>query len=213
MKKANLLIALLICFTASAQFDNSFGIKAGTNYSQFRPDLEFYGQKALDFKGKIGYYIGGFFDIGISDKSSVRPELLFANQGTKTSSEFYVEYVDQFKDPMVGEVVTKVNELMILLPVNFRIELVERFYLELGLQPGYALKRTEVVKKLPFDPSLEGEKETYSDFDEFDFGLNGGLGFDLTDRIELNLRYNYGLIERDNTIKTSVISLGLGFKI
>ena len=213
MKKVNLLIALLICFTASAQLDNTFGFKAGTNYSQFRPDIEFYGVKALDFQGKIGYYVGGFFDIGISDKSSVRPELLFANQGTKTSSEFYVEYVDQFKDPMVGEVVTKVNELMILLPVNFRIELVELFNLELGLQPGYALKRTEVFKKLPFDPSLEGEKETYSDFDEFDFGLNGGLGFDLTDRIELNLRYNYGLIERDNTIKTSVISLGLGFKI
>src|SRR5690606_28940734 len=61
MKKANLLVALLFCFTVSAQFDNTFGIKAGTNYSQFRPDIEFYGEKVLDFKGKIGYYVGGFF--------------------------------------------------------------------------------------------------------------------------------------------------------
>ncbi|NVN17649.1 outer membrane beta-barrel protein [Muricauda sp. HICW] len=211
MKKTNLLIALLLCFTASAQLDNTFGIKAGTNYSQFRPDIEFYGEKVLDFQGKIGYYIGGFFNIRISDKTSIRPELLLANQGTKTSSEFYMEFFDD--DPMVGKVVTKVNELMILVPVNFRIELVERLYLELGMQPGYAVKRTEVAKKVPFDPSLEGEKDTYSDFDRFDFGLNGGLGFDLTNQLELNLRYNYGLIERDNTIKTSVISLGLGFKI
>lgn len=213
MKKINLLIALLICITASAQLDNTFGVKAGTNYSQFRPDIEFYGQKVLDFKGKIGYYVGGFVNFSLSNKVSVRPELLLANQGTKTSSEFYVEYVDYFQDSMVGEVVTKVNELMILLPVNVRIELVERFYLELGMQPGYAVKRVEVVKKVSFDPSLEGEKETYSDFDRFDFGLNGGLGFDLTDQLELNLRYSYGLIERDDTYKTSVISLGLGFKI
>ncbi|MBA4747033.1 MAG: PorT family protein [Muricauda sp.] len=212
MKKANLLIALLICFTASAQFDNGFGIKAGTNYSQFRPDVEFNGEKVQDFQGKIGYYVGGFFNITISDKSCIRPELLLANQGTKTSSEFYVEYVD-FSDPIVGEVVTKVNELMILLPIDFRIELVERFYLELGIQPGYAIKRVGVTKKVPFDSSLEGEKETYSDFDEFDFGLNGGLGFDLTNQLELNLRYSYGLIERDDTIKTSVISLGLGFTL
>nr|WP_293293751.1 porin family protein [Allomuricauda sp.] len=213
MKKANLLVALLICFTASAQLDNTFGIKVGTNYSQFRPDIEFYGVKALDFQGKIGYYVGGFFNISISDKTSIRPELLLANQGTRTLSEVYVEYVDYNKDPMAGEVVTKVNELMILLPVNVGIELVERFYLELGIQPGYALKRTEVVKKLPFDPSLEGEKETYSNFDRFDFSLNGGLGFDLTDQLELNLRYSYGLIERDDAYKTSVISLGLGLKI
>ncbi|USD26106.1 outer membrane beta-barrel protein [Flagellimonas marinaquae] len=136
MKKANLLVALLICFTASAQLDNTFGIKAGTNYSQFRPDIEFYGVKALDFQGKIGYYVGGFFNISISDKTSIRPELLLANQGTRTLSEVYVEYVDYNKDPMAGEVVTKVNELIILLPVNVRIELVERFYLELGIQPG-----------------------------------------------------------------------------
>src|SRR5690606_2618053 len=157
MKKANLLVALLFCFTVSAQFDNTFGIKAGTNYSQFRPDIEFYGEKVLDFKGKIGYYVGGFFNISISDKSSIRPELLFANQGTKTSNEVYMKFVND--DPMVGEVVTKVNELIILLPVNFRFEVVERLFLEVGVQPGYAVKRQEVVKKLPLDPSLEGEKE------------------------------------------------------
>lgn len=61
MKKANLLIAVLICFTASAQFDNNFGVKAGTNYSQFRPDVEYYnGEKVQDFQGKLGYYVGGF---------------------------------------------------------------------------------------------------------------------------------------------------------
>ncbi|MCK0161692.1 porin family protein [Allomuricauda sp. F6463D] len=208
MKKINLLIALLICITASAQLDNTFGIKAGTNYSQFRPDVEYYGEKVQDFQGKIGYYIGGFFNVRISDKTSIRPELLLANQGT-TLNEIYSEFLYGEE----GEVVNKVNELVILLPINFRFELIESFFLEVGIQPGYALKRTIVAKKVSFEPSWEGEKTTYSNFDRFDFGLNGGLGFDLTDQLELNLRYSYGLIERDNTIKTSVISFGLGFNL
>lgn len=128
MKKANLLVALLICFTASAQLDNTFGIKAGTNYSQFRPDIEFYGVKALDFQGKIGYYVGGFFNISISDKSSIRPELLFANQGT-TSKELYLEFIYGEE----GEVVNKVNDLMILFPVSYRLALVDFLFLEVGI--------------------------------------------------------------------------------
>ncbi|AEM69822.1 hypothetical protein Murru_0773 [Allomuricauda ruestringensis DSM 13258] len=209
MKKANLLIAVLICFTASAQFDNNFGVKAGTNYSQFRPDVEYYnGEKVQDFQGKLGYYVGGFFNIAISDKSSIRPELLFANQGT-TSKEFYVDFFYEEE----GEVVNKVNDLMILLPVSYRLALVDFLFLEVGIQPGYTLKRTVVVKEVSFEPSWEGERATYSNFDRFDFSLNGGLGFDLTDQMELNLRYSYGLIERDDIIKTSVISLGLGFNL
>lgn len=208
MKKSKLLIVLLISITASAQVDNSFGIKAGTNYSQFRPDIEFYGETVQDFKGKIGYYIGGFYNVGISDKSSVRPELLLANQGT-TSKELYLEffYGEQ------GEVLNKVNDLMILLPVSYRLKLVDFFLLEVGIQPGYALKRTVLAKEVSFEPSWEGERVTHSNFDRFDFSLNGGLGFELNNQLELNLRYSYGLIERDDSIKTSVISLGLGYNL
>lgn len=208
MKKANLLVALLFCFTVSAQFDNTFGIKAGTNYSQFRPDIEFYGEKVQDFKGKIGYYIGGFYNVGISDKSSVRPELLFANQGT-TSKELYLDLYYGVE----GEVLNKVNDLMILLPVSYRLMLVDFFLLEVGIQPGYALKRTVLAKEVSFEPSWEGERVTHSNFDRFDFSLNGGLGFELNNQLELNLRYSYGLIERDDSIKTSVISLGLGYNL
>lgn len=210
MKKTYLFIALLTTITTSAQSDNSFGIKAGTNYSQFRPDIELYGETIQDFKGKIGYYIGGFYNVGISDKSSVRPELLLANQGT-TLSEFYIESF--YYDTIEGKVVNKVNDLMILLPVSYRLKLVDFFLLEVGIQPGYALKRTVLAKEVSFEPSWGGERVTHSNFDRFDFSLNGGLGFKLNNQLELNLRYSYGLIERDDSIKTSAISLGLGYNL
>nr|WP_297789084.1 porin family protein [uncultured Allomuricauda sp.] len=207
MKKANLLIVLLIGITASAQFDNTFGIKAGANYSKYTTDYDTY-------KRKIGYYVGGFFNIRISEKTSIRPELLLANQGTKTSIEINNDF-NGSPNIVEGEIVSNINQLVILLPVNFRVELIDRLHLELGMQAGYLVKIQEVLKKVPYDPSLEGEKNKYplSELDRFDFGLNGGLGFDLTDRLELNARYGLGLIELNNFYKTSVISLGLGFKI
>lgn len=202
MKKANLLVALLICFTASAQFDNNFGIKAGTNYSQFRTDYDIY-------KRKIGYYVGGFFNVGISDRTSIRLELLFTNQGTKISRGLIVNGIEE------GKAVSVRNQLMILLPVNFRVELIDRLHLELGIQAGYVVKTQEILKKFPYDSSMEGQKNKYplSEFDQFDFALNGGLSFDITNRLELNARYSWGLIELDDYYKTSVISLGLGFTL
>ncbi len=205
MKKANLLITLLICVTASAQFDNSFGIKAGTNYSQFRADRDIP-------KGKISYYAGGYFNFSLTDKISLQPELLLANQGTKYSRE--ISDHDGF-DFNIENIESNFNDLSILVPFIFRYKLAEDLFLELGPQLGYLIKRTEVVKKASFDPSLEGEKTKYplSEFDRFDLGLNGGLGFDLTDRLELNARYSWGLIELDDYYKTSVISLGLGYNL
>lgn len=202
MKKLNLLITLLICITASAQSNQAFGIKAGANYAKFRSDSDIY-------KGKIGYYIGGFFNFGLSDRIGVRLELLLANQGTKASYE--VQDPENFGD--IGNFEANWNELTILLPISFRYELVEGLYIEVGPQAGYAVKRTHVIKKFSFYPELEGQKYEYSDFDRFDVALNGGIGVDLTDQLELQCRYSYGVIERDNYYKTSVVSVGLGFKL
>lgn len=203
MKKVNLLIAVLICFTASAQFDNTFGIKAGTNYSHSRSSLSI-------FEGKISYYLGGYFNLGLSDIVSLRPELLLVNQGSKVPNEIYFVNTN---DLYVGE--SNLNDIFIQLPITLRIKVVRPLHIEIGPQMGYLIKRTEVFKTFPHDPSVEGAKTKYplSDTDQFDVALNGGLGFDITNRLELNARYSWGLIELDDYYKTSVISLGLGFKI
>ena len=83
MKKLLLFKLLLVSITVFSQSDNSFGIKAGTNYSQFTPDFKVAGITVLDYQGKFGYYIGGFYNFNLSDKFNLQTELLLANQGTK----------------------------------------------------------------------------------------------------------------------------------
>lgn len=203
MKKVNLLIALLICLTASAQIDHNFGVKAGTNYSHSRSDWSIY-------EGKIGYYVGGYFNLGLSDIVSLRPELLLVNQGSKVSRALNVLYADVFD---IGE--SNLNDIFIQLPITFRFKVVSPLHIEIGPQLGYLIKRTEVFKKFPYDPSVEGAKTKYplSGIDQFDIALNGGFGFDITNKLEVNARYSWGLTELDNHYKTSVISLGLGYNL
>ncbi|MBO6828559.1 porin family protein [Allomuricauda sp.] len=201
MKKVNLLIALLICLTASAQIDHNFGVKAGANYSHSRSDWSIY-------EGKIGYYVGGYFNLGLSDIVSLRPELLLVNQGSRV-------YRDLPNGFGFDTVENNVNDIFIQLPITFRFKVVSPLHIEIGPQMGYLIKRTEVFKEVPIDSSMEGERINYdaSLFDQFDVALNGGFGFDITNKLEVNARYSWGLTELDNHYKTSVISLGLVLRI
>ena len=217
MKKIYFLIALFIFITGSAQSDNVFGVKAGTNFSQFTPDVEIAGVEALDYRLKIGYYAGVFYSVKVSEKFSVQPELLFANQGTRTSlGDIPVRQVIPEPEILV-DIRTNVKELAILLPVTLRYQVTKSFFLEIGPQLSYAIERTEVIKRNELDPSTEGDEVADSafvnDFDRFDAGINLGIGVPLSKGLELNGRYTLGIIERDDNYKTSVISIGLGFKI
>lgn len=217
MRKITLLITVLISFTLSEQFSNTIGIKAGVNYSQFTPDFEVAGITALEYQGKIGYYVGTFVNIGFSDTFSLQPELLFASQGTRTFVED-LSIRGGFAEPeQFVDIKTSVNEYSILLPVIFRYSLTEILFVEAGPQVGYAFSRTEIIKVNEFDPSTEGEKSTNSplttNFDKFDAGATIGIGYNLTEKLELNLRYALGIIERDDNYKTSVINFGVGFKV
>ncbi|UOY07783.1 PorT family protein [Muricauda sp. SCSIO 64092] len=217
MKKIGLLTVLLISISISAQFEASFGVKAGTNYSQFTPDMEVAGTTTLEYQGKIGYYVGGFMNISLSDKLSIQPELLFANQGTKTFVENFPARESPAEPERLVDVKTNVNEYSILLPVVFRYGFTETFFIEAGPQVSYAFDRTDIIRLNELDPSTEGEEVTDSpfvtDFDELDIAVNLGVGIDLTEKLELNLRYALGIIERDDNYKTAVINFGLGFKV
>lgn len=216
MKKHLIFTFLLISITLSAQYDNSFGIKAGTNYSKFTPDFKVAGITALDYQGKLGYYIGAFYNFNISTKYSFQPELLIANQGTKIVNG-EISFQDSSGNITIGSIESRLNEFSIVIPLVIRFELAENFFLEAGPQVGYALKRREIIKNDPFGFFEEGEESTNSsfvtDFDKFDASLNLGIAFNLVEKLDLNLRYSFGLIERDNSYKTSIINLGVEFKI
>lgn len=57
-----------------------YGIKGGLNYSNFIDNNDT--DIPVDHKTKVGFYLGGFVSFAINEKISIRPELLYAQQGS-----------------------------------------------------------------------------------------------------------------------------------
>ncbi|OXA86870.1 outer membrane beta-barrel protein, partial [Flavobacterium hydatis] len=112
------------------------------------------------------------------------PELLYSTQGATYKNAF-----GEFK-----------NELGYLsIPIMAKFYLTKSFSLELGPQASFLLS-----EKNDFDVK-NGET--------FEFGLNAGLGFKLTENIFVQGRYGLGLTEasKNADVKNSVFQLSAGF--
>lgn len=187
MKKVLLTVAAVCAFGFANAQDVKFGAKAGLNYSTFTGDVE-------DVDAKVGFQVGGFVEIKVSDKFSVRPELLYSTLGAKTD--------------VLGTTVTSTADYLIV-PVMAKFYVTEKFNLEAGPQVGFLMSA-----KLKADGDSVDVKDS---FESTDFGFNLGAGFDLTENLGLGLRYSLGLanIAKDNgdeKVNNSNIALALSYK-
>lgn len=209
MKKTFLLIGIFLLVINSYGQDSQieFGIKGGLNYSSFADNND--DDIPADYKGKIGFHLGGFVEFEISEKISIRPELLYSQQ----SSDFTINGADlNIFNPNDDIFITSINgeikESLLLLPIIVEYSLSEKFNLEFGPQFGYSLNREVEFEDNP----LGGGFIRNDDEEKFELGVGLGVGYSLSDDLGISLRYNYGIIERQN-LNTSVIQLGMNYKL
>ncbi|MGO4772299.1 porin family protein [Flavobacterium sp. W22_SRS_FK3] len=205
MKKNILVVAVVLVFGLSNAQTAKFGIKGGMNISNWVGDTE-----GLDVKSKIGFNIGGFAEIKLSDKFSIQPELLYSAQGMKVDN-FEVELGDGFYSTDV-----KFNLAYLNVPVMFKYYAAEKFNLEAGPQVGFL---TSAKLNVKVDGYGSSDQDVKDNFESVDFGLNFGAGYDFTEHFFANVRYNLGLSNiakteggEDATINNSVFSLNVGYK-
>jgi opacity protein-like surface antigen len=202
MKKV-LFIAVVVLLglgNVNAQ-EVKFGTKVGLNLSNFTGDLD-------DSDSKIGFNIGAFAEISLSDKFIFQPELLFSSQGAK-----FEESDNNFS----SEETLKFNYLNMPLMIKFAAS--DKFALEFGPQLGFLLSA-----KSKFEQTFDGE--TFSEevdikdsVKSIDFGLNFGASFDVSENIMIGARYNLGLLDitdvedsEDFKLQNAVFSFSLGYR-
>jgi hypothetical protein len=162
-----------------------------------------------DYKGKIGFYFGGYAEFGINEKISIRPELIYSQQSsnfTINSSGLNIYNPDEF---FVTSSDNVIKESLLLLPIIVVYKLTEKLSLEFGPQFSYSLNREVEYDNYPFN--YDGFIKNDDD-EKFELGLGLGLGYSLSADLGISLRYNYGIIERQN-LNTSVIQLGMNYKL
>lgn len=182
MKKIILSAVAVLAFGfTNAQV--KFGAKAALNVATLTGDTE--GASSL-----IGFQIGGFAEIKVSEKFAIQPELMYSAQGSS-----YDEGGDDKFD-------------YLNIPVMAKFYVADAFSLEAGPQIGFLLSaKSDGTDVKDFITST-------------DFGLNLGAGYDFTENLSAGLRYNFGLSNvsdidfegEDFTVNNAVLSVSLGYK-
>ncbi len=184
MKKSinlSLLIGALaismITFTDSqAQFART-GIKGGLNLSNL------YVNEADDDKARIGWHAGFYGQIFATEAFAIQPEVNFSTKGTgvtrigsnsaRYESKFNLSYID--------------------IPVLAVFKLGDIAEIHAGAYWAYLLGAE--IRNNDNDPNNEFTTIDRRNFDNWDYGLVGGIGFNVGEGAQIGARYNYGLNE------------------
>ena len=178
------------------------GIKGGANLSNL------YAEDVTDEDARVGFHAGVFGQLFVNEGFAIQPEVNFSTKGSKVVTEYSV--IDQE---------TKFNLSYIDVPILAVFKLGKAVELHAGAYWAYL-----VGANIDTDGDLSNDfrRLDRDNFEKWDYGLVGGLGFNLGEDIQLGARYNYGLNEiaksrgaramlRDS--KNSVAQLYLAFNL
>jgi hypothetical protein len=150
------------------------GIKGGLNASNL------IASEISDKHGRFGFHAGVYGQLFSSETFAIQPEVNFSTKGNEVTSNFGV--IDQE---------TKFNLSYIDVPVLAVFKLGDAAEIHAGAYWAYL-----VGANIDTDGDLGDEFISLDrdNFDNWDYGLVGGIGFNLG-HIQLGARYNYGLNE------------------
>lgn len=196
--------------TTSAQF----GIKSSVNMSSFN------GKDVKDNDYKVGFSAGLYGRFPLTDRFAVQPEVNFARIGGKLKDEV----------TEVGNTTVKTKNKTTLdyiqVPVMFKYYPgASRFNVEAGPQFGFNMyasnKQQTSIYANNTVYTTEGKQDIKDDIKNFDFGVNFGLGYNVTDNINVGARYYMGLTKITENVnngtatgadvKNHSFSLGVGY--
>jgi opacity protein-like surface antigen len=187
----------------NAQSPISYGVKAELNMSNFfLSDLDY------SSRMKAGPNLGGFMKIDLHENFAIQPELSFFYRTSKIKKEGAKN--DNFKQWGMAIPVYAIGQT----------ELGNgRFYGGVGPFIGFgfdAKRKVENGKKIDLYKKVNGDKE----MKRWDFGFGALLGYELSNKLQINAAYQVGVINQvdrlkdkdDAKLRSQVVSLGLGYR-
>ncbi len=220
MKKKILLYASLIVSTVSfAQYTPTFGVRAGLSSAGIRGDAVNNLQNLLDFTNgmvtttdRTGLFIGGYASIPVSSVVSIEPALYYSQKGYALKGEFNIKNIDFLGASAKAQLNTQYVDVPVMVQVNM-----DGLQLFAGPQVSYLanadLKTTAGL--LGFN-LLNKTIDATAQFNRWDVGISGGVGYQFANGFNVMAAYDYGLQKVDanrqmNSYNRS-IKVGAGFR-
>lgn len=223
MKRSTYLTMFKLAFIAcsfssnlySQNSDFNYGLKGGIDFFNY-PIEETNNRLETDYES--GFFIAIYGKVNFNDKLSLQSELIFRRHKA-------VEKIDDLQlETPTGIIVmntfpteVEVSDYIIQLPIRIQYELITNLEFGIGPQLMYIVNREFQTTKntIDFDSETSKNSEIISniDYDQFDFGLSTGVNYQFNSSLGIFINYTAGLIERDNKINTSILDLGISWRI
>jgi hypothetical protein len=221
MKTTILLLSFALISTFSfAQTTPVFGVKAGVLSSGMRGDavnsfnniLNFTNEKVTT-KDFAGFFAGGYASLPISSNLSFEPGIYYSLKGYEIHGSLGLKGMDFLGANAKAILQSQYVDIPVLLKGNFG-----GFQIFAGPQISYLaqskLKTTVGVLAINlFNKSMD----VTSQFNRWDVGVTGGIGYQFTNGLSLSASYDYGLSKADanQNIKAynRVIKVGIGINL
>src|SRR5690606_3497805 len=160
-----------------------------------------------DAKMKIGYHVGAYANIGLTDMFALEPGLLLSTKGAK---------VDFSEDGY--EVESKSTMTYLDIPVLARVNIASGFNAFIGPQFSFLLGNKDKMEITEGGVTVSAEESSTEGMNKLDLGLAFGVGYQLESGLNFNLGYDLGLSNindfegsEDYKVHNRVIKISVGF--
>jgi hypothetical protein len=219
-KKLLLLISIAISTISFAQTVPSFGVKAGISSSGIRGDAVDNFTNLLDFaKGNIttkdhtGFFAGGYANIPMSENFSIEPGVYYSQKGYELNGALNLKGLDFLGANAKAVLLSQYVDMPILLKGNFN-----GLQIFAGPQISYLAKADLKTTAGVFGINLLNKTmDATSQFNRWDVGVTGGIGYQFTNGFNISASYDYGLSKLDANNNVNAfnrgIKLGVGINL
>ncbi len=206
--KKQLLLALPIFITTFSfaqskisQSNISFGVKAGLSYAGMRGDAVTNFNNLLDFsngavttKNITGFFAGGYLKIPMSDMISLEPGAYYSQKGYEMNGSLNVKGMGF----LGANAKATMNLDYIDIPVLLKANLGGGLQIFAGPQFSYLSKANlHSTAGLLGINLLKNDMDATAQFNRWDAGVTGGIGYKLSNGINISASYDYGLSKLD----------------
>ena len=196
MKRQLLILIILVSISNTFGQENKInvGIKIGANYTI----PSYYDKWHVEFDSKLNTNFGLLINYTLTDKLLFRTELIYSIQN--------INYVTELPDSNQFNSKGVQKDTFINLPILAKYKLNDKFSVVIGPQIGIIVNNDKRF-------IIEKHQLSYNNpIDKFNFTGNIGFSFKISEKIDSELRYNFGITDT-NGFKNSVLQLNLEFVI
>ena len=199
-KKILLFCSLAFSTIIFAQTSPSFGVRAGLSSAKMSGEAANNLNDLLDFanggvttNSHTGFFGGGYVNIPLTGQLSVEPALYYTQKGYELRGELNVKGLDFLGANAKAKLTSSYIDLPILLKGNF-----SGFQVFAGPQISYLAKadlRT-TAGLLGFN-LLNKTMDATEQFNRWDAGITGGIGYQFANGLNITAAYDHGLSKAD----------------